>query len=661
MISHRLWQRAFKADPKVIDKAIVMNGRAYWLAGVLPASFEPLISEHFYKAADVWALLGYDETLPYACRSCQHLRVIARLREGVLPKQAGDEVQTLQQQLQREHPSDYSATARMAVVPLNTELNRGLDRTVWMLMAAVGFVLLIACANVANLILARSDRRSRELALRVALGASRGRILRQMITEGLVLTTASAVVALGVAWVATPALAHLSASPRVRLEGAHVDPLVLLFSLGLAVATGVGFGVIPAFRAWRVNLRDGRLAGGRGTPGTSSLTRRALIGIEVALAIVLLIGAGLMMRTIAALVGVAPGFDPSHVLVVQTSFIGPSFAKNEVTLATQSAVLDQLRAIPGATVVAAAGQTPLDGNFDNYGFHIENRLRGKDGADDPSVERYSVTSDYAKALGIPLVRGRFIETTDTATSQMVLVVSERTAKTLWPGGDPIGARVKVGGLEGPWRTIVGIVGDVRHASLAEAPPMQMYLPQTQFVDTGVAFVVRASGDPMSMAAQARAAIRDAARSVSISSVMSLDELAERSIGPRRFTMGLLVVFALIALTLTSIGIYGVIACTVQERTREIGIRHALGASRASVTRLIMGHGLIAVFIGVVAGVAVGYWSTRLLEPSLYETPSRDPVTMAVAVVVLIVAAVLAHAVPLRRALRINPTVALRSE
>ncbi|MFI5177770.1 MAG: ABC transporter permease [Vicinamibacterales bacterium] len=662
-LSDRLWRTAFHANADIIDRAIVMNGRQYLLAGVMPAGFEPLISERYYRPADIWALLGYDETLPYACRDCQHLRAIGLLRPDIPVEAARDELQTVEDQLQREHPGNYAQGVRMAVAPLKDALTQGVRRVIWLVAAAVALVLLLACANVTNLLLARLAQRDRELTLRVALGASRARVFQQAIVESLVLSLASAVVALAVAALTVPLLTSLAPAPMARLTGARVDLEVLLFSLALALATGLAFGLIPAVRAVRLDLRDAAQGTrSRTASGATSLTRRLLIAGEVAVALVLLTGAGLMVRTVSALAGVPPGFDPSHVLTLQVSFVGQSFATNGAVLQAQSDIVERLRALPGVSAAAASGQIPLDGNFDNYGFHIEGRFRGKDGADDPSVERYGVTPEYFAALRIPLVRGRLIQSTDTATGEMVVVLGQRTASELWPQQDPIGQRVRIGGAtDGPWRTVVGIVGDVRHQSLAQAPPMQMYVPQAQFPDSLLTFVLRTGGDPALLAADARRAVHGAVRDATVDNVTTLEALVAKSIGPRRFVMIVLALFGAVALVLTAVGIYGVISCSVAERTREIGIRTALGASRRDVVWMVLGGGLAVVALGAAAGLGASLAGAKFLEASLYEISPRDPATIACATSALLLAAVAAHLIPLRRALRVEPTLALRDE
>jgi putative ABC transport system permease protein len=373
---------------------------------------------------------------------------------------------------------------------------------------------------------------------------------------------------------------------------------------------------------------------------------------------VLLVGAGLMIKSVGRLLGVNPGFDPDRVLTMQISMAGAAYAKNETVVAKTDEMVARLRALPGVEAAAAAGQIPLGGNGDRWGFHIEGRPAGPG---DPSVERYSVTPDYFRVMRIPLRRGRLFTNADRAGAQDVMLVGEQTARTLWPGADPIGQHVKIGGTDGPWRTIVGIVGDVRHHELAAAPTMQMYTPQAQVTDSYLTMVIRAESDPSILAGEARRAIWSVASDVPVYEVAPLSALVAKSVGPRRFVMMLLELFGAVALLMTAVGVYGVISYSVAERTREIGIRAALGASRADIVRLVLGGGLGVVAIGVAAGVVIASAATRYLHTSLYDVSATDPSTFAAVAVVLFAVAAIAQGVPVARAMRVEPSVALRQD
>jgi predicted permease len=658
ILSDGVWRRTFAADPGIVGRTITMNGLPFTVAGVMPPSFEPLISERFYTRADMWAPVGYATSLAYACRSCQHLKAIGRLKPGTTLEAARADADTVQAALRREHPTDY-APSTIALVPLGEALTGSIRPVLGVLMGAVGFVLLIACANVASLLLARIARRERDLALRAALGASRARIVQQLMVESGLLAIAGGLLGLIVSFVTVPLLVQLAPSTMARLAGARMDGRALAFSLGLSLATAFLFGLLPAIKASRVNLQtslhgDARKSGQAAT----SIARRMLVGADVAMAVVLLIGAGLMIKSVGRLIDVNPGFDPEHVLSMQISLVGPAYAKNDAVLAKIDAIVTRLRALPGVDGVAVAGQVPLGGNGDTWGFHLQGRPSSPD---DPSVERYAVTPDYFSVMRIPLLRGRLLTDADGVATENVMLIGEHTAQTLWPGADPIGQHVRIGGDTGPWRTIVGIVGDVRHQDLATTPTMQMYLPQSQNTDSFLTLVIRTQGDPSQLANDGRRAIAAEARDVPVFQVAPLTDLVERSIGPRRFVMLLLELFGGLALLMTAVGVYGVISYTVVERTREIGIRAALGARPADVLRLVIGGGLTVVCSGLAAGVALAFAASRFLESSLYSVSTTDPATFAGVAAVLMIVALAAQGIPIVRAMRIDPTIALRQD
>jgi putative ABC transport system permease protein len=438
-----------------------------------------------------------------------------------------------------------------------------------------------------------------------------------------------------------------------------MDVRVLGFSLALSLATAFVFGLLPAVRASRIDLRASLHGDGRKTShAPTSVARRLLVAADVAMAVVLLVGAGLMIKSVGRLLGVNPGFDPEHVLTLQISMIGQAYATDEAVVAKTDAMVAALRALPGVEAAASAGQIPLGGNGDTWGFHVEGRPAGPQ---DPSVERYSVTPGYFPVMHIPLRRGRLFTDADRAGRENVMLIGEQTARALWPNADPLGQRVKIGGTEGPWRTIVGIVGDVRHRELAAAPTMQMYTPQAQITDSYLTMVMRAGGDPAILASEARRAIWSVASDVPVYEVAPLADLVARSVGPRRFVMVLLELFGGIALLMTAIGVYGVISYSVAERTREIGIRAALGAQPRDIVRLVIGGGLAVVCAGLAVGLGLALAASRFLESSLYNVSATDPATFAGVAVVLLIVALIAQGVPILRAMRVDPTVALRQD
>jgi putative ABC transport system permease protein len=534
----------------------------------------------------------------------------------------------------------------------------------YVLFAAVGFVLLIACANVANLLLARGMNRGREMAVRAALGAGRARLLRQLVTESLLLWVAGGAIGLAVSAFLLRSLALNAPVELPRAATIGLDGGVLAFTAALALVTGVIFGLLPAFKTTPFRLQAVLGSDGRSSvSASSSRARQTLVIVNLAVALVLVAGAGLMLKSVGRLLSVDPGFDAEGVLTAQFSLVGEAYREDPAVFAFIQRVVAAARALPGVEAAAVAGQIPMGGNGDRFGFHIEGLARGTE-AESPSPERYSVTPDYFRVMQIPLRRGRLFAESDTTTSPPVLIVSESAARLLFKGLDPLGRRVRIGSATAstPWRTIVGIVGDVRHADLAETVWPQMYLPQSQMTDSFVVVTLRTStGDPMALAPAVRSILRAQDPSVPLYEVATLESLLAKSVEQRRFVMVLLVGFAALSLLLAAVGLYGVVAYTVASRTREVGLRVALGATRNDIFRLVLGSGAATVAVGVGVGLVAAAAVTRFLEGQLFEVEPLDPAAMVMAVASLTLVAGLAHLTPIRRALRVDPTVALRQD
>jgi putative ABC transport system permease protein len=659
LLSDGLWRRRFNARPDIVGTTIEFNGQRFAVAGVLPPSFEPVVSEHFYSRAEIWAPLGYDPAGPSACRSCQHLRLIGRLREGTTLDQARAELVAVHEGLRREHPSEYT-DAPPAARMLDAEIIGPLQRPLQVLLLAVAFVLLVGCANVAGLLIARAIDRERELVVRAALGAGRGRLVRQLLTESVVLAAAAALLAVVFARWGLGLLARHAPVTVPRLDQAAADPIVFVIGAAVGAAALIVFGLVPALASARLDLQA-ILNETRQSTGRRALhARELLIAAQVAVALVLVTGAGLMVRTVDRLLGVDPGFDPRGVLSVGLSLVGPKWAEDAAVRTFQSDVIRRIQSLPGVEGAALAGQIPLGGNYDRWGFHIEGRAVSSE-ADAPSVERYGVTPGYFSVMRIPLVSGRLISDADTAGSQPVIVVSETTARELWPGQDPLGSRVRIGGAGPPWRTVIGIVGDVRHYHLGDPPAPQMYVPQEQITDSYLILVVRASIDPSSLAAAIRREVAATARDIPIYDIATLEERVSASVAPRRFLMLLLSLFAGATLLMVAVGLYGALSQAVSARRRELGIRLALGATPRDLALSVLGRGLKLVGAGIVAGLLVSTTLGPVLSNQLYDTPARDPLAFLGSIAVLFVVAMLAHVVPLRRATSVEPAVSLRNE
>ncbi len=659
VLSDRLWRRRFGADPSIVGRTISMNDQTYRIAGVMPASFEPLVSTVMYQPADLWAPLGYDATLPYACRTCQHLKAVGRIRTGVTIAQASADLAGIRRQLAETYPTEYD-NSNVAVTPLQEVLSGPVRRLLLVLLAAVAFVLLIACANVANLLLARATTRTREMAVRSALGAGRRRLVRQLLTESLMLSLAGALAGVGVAGAVLAVVSEIAPVTIPRLAHATIDGPVLSFALALALVTGVLFGLLPALRSAR--HAPSLAIDSRTSVGGAGRARRILVIADLALALVLLSGAALMLKSVERLMLVDPGFRTDGVLTMNFSLVGSAYAEDAAVVNVIDRVVQQVRALPGVQAAAIAGQIPLGGNGDRWGFHVEGRVP-LNPEEDPAVERYSVTPDYFRVMGIPLKRGRLITEADRAASLPVIVVAESTARRVWPGQDPIGQRIRVGSAsDGPWRTVVGVAGDVRHADLAAAPTLQMYMAQAQSTDSFLVLTVRsANGNPATLAPAIREVLHRIDPAVPVYAVATMEELVSKTVADRRFVLELLGAFALMSLLLAAVGLYGVVAYLVTQRTRELGVRVALGATPADIVRLVLGSGVATVLAGLAAGTAAALLMNRFLDTLLFDVSAADPVALVTATAALAAVATVAHVLPALRALRINPVAALREE
>ena len=661
MLSDALWRRRFNADPNVVGRTVKMNDREYRVIGVMPPSFEPLDAARFYNAsAELWAPVGYDASTRDACRGCQHLRAFGRLKAGVSIDEATAEMNAIREQMRQELPNEYTAGS-IAVVRLGDAVTGTVRPALQILLGAVGFVLLIACANVANLLLARSVTRRRELALRAILGAGRGRLVRRLLTESALLSVLGAVLGVGVAAYGIEGLAALAPVSLPRVEHIAIDGRVLTFTALITILTSVVFGFLPAWRSasgtQRVLAIDSR-----GSVGGMSRTRSALVVADLALAVVLLAGAGLMLRTVAALTQANPGFTSGGVLTLQFSLVGQAYAQDDAVVAFQDRFLAAARAVPGVERVALAGQIPFGGNGDCSGFHAQGRMKPNP-IDNPCIERYGATPDYLRTMNIPLRAGRFFTEADVASSQPVIVITESTARLVWGNDDPLGGQVRVGVADrGPWRTVVGVVADVNHADVTAPILPSMYTPQTQYTDSFLTAVVKTPlSDPASLVGPLRDVLRSLDPSVPLYEVATLDTLVGKASGQQLFVMRLLGAFAVVAVFLAALGLYGVVSYGVSQRTREVGVRVALGAQRRDVLRLVLAGGMWLVAVGIAVGLVAAAAVTRYLESLIFRVSPLDVMTFLTTAVVLTAVALLAHWLPTRRALRIDPALALRQD
>jgi putative ABC transport system permease protein len=659
ILSHALWQQRFGSDPGVIGRTITLDGTSKEVVGVMPGGFD------YPDGRDLWLPIEYDEAFVTKQRGAWYLDTVARLKPGVTAGQAAAEVETIGRNLARQYP-DADAEIGMTAYPLLESMVGDIRRAVLVLLGAVGFVLLIACTNVANLLLARAAARETEMAVRTALGAGRGRLVRQLLTESVLLAVCGAALGLLLAVWGVELLINLKPQGIPRLDNVRIDGAVILFTIAIAVATGVLFGLVPAFTATR-GLSSTLKESGRGAVTTrgSARVRGALVVVELALAVMLLAGAGLLMRSFMKLEAVDPGFRPEQSLTFELSLPDAKYAKDPERIAFFDQLLPRLRALPGVRSVAAVMGLPLSGLDFIISFEVEGRPPVPP-AQQPAMQVRVATPDYFSTIGIPLKRGRFFTDEDRAGTQKVVVITEAAARQFFPNEDAIGKTIKLGWGKGPGTPraggqVVGIVGDVKDAGLGEANPPQIYMPFRQWPVSFMAFVVKTSVPPTSLAEAARSEVGAIDPNLPVSNIGTLEAIVAKSISQQRFYMLLLAIFAGVALVLAAIGIFGVLSYAVSQRTREIGIRMALGAQEGSVIGLIVRQAMLLVASGVIAGTVLALVLSRTISKMLFSITPTDPVTFASVAALLAGVALVASYLPARRATRVDPIVALRAE
>jgi len=676
VLSDGLWKRRFGADPHIVGRTITLccAARAYTVVGVMPPGFKGLSDQ-----AELWVPFAmYAPPDFMASRGTRGFAALAKLKSGVTVDAAQRDLDVVSKQLEREYP-DTNEKRGVEVSPLDVELVGSLRPALLTLMAAVGFVLLIACANVANLLLARSEARRREMAVRTALGAGQARLLRQLITEGCVLTLLGAAAGLVLARAAVAALVAQSPVTFPSFVTPGLDLRVAAFTVAVSLACGILVGLAPAWQARGIDLSGSLKETSRGSDGRRSQRVRSLLVVaELSLAVVLLVGAGLMIRSVRNLAALSPGFEPGalltlHLSIPRTAPVPGQFANGSsaaIAAAPGSpqpvvygrALLERLRAVPGVAAVALGNDVPLDGNA-GAAFYSAEGQAPTNAQNAPRAYTHRVSPEFFSTLRIPLVAGRTFTDAEAVPSPTAVVVSERLVKRFWPGQDPIGKRIKFGNLasQSPWLSIVGVVGEVKYRGLPDNPTTDpdVYLP---FADRNaqIALAVRASVAPASLVAPLRAAIRAADPSIPVYSIAPMDDLIGNQTSQSRFTMWLMGVFAAVALSLAAVGIYGVMSYLVTQRTREIGIRLALGAGGRDILRLVVGNGARLIGVGIAIGVAASFALQRLVSTLLFGVTAADSAS-GIAVVVLGAVALLACYIPALRATRVSPLNALRYE
>jgi putative ABC transport system permease protein len=661
LISDALWRRRFGADSAIVGRQIAFNEVPVTVIGVLPAWFENVLS----PTAEIWSTLQYDPSLPLNGREWgHHLRMVGRLGPGVHPDHARLELDTIARTTLAAFPRPTWASVQDGFIAsrLQDDLTRAVKPVLFAVMGAVILLLAIACVNVTNLLLARGAERRTELAVRAALGASRWRLIRQLLAESLVLAGLGGVLGIVLAYAAVDAVAALGTAELPRVGAIEVDDSALAFALGLTTLVGLLIGVVPALHGsgaephGGVQQRSTRIAGGH------QFTRRTLVVVQVALAVVLLVGAGLLLRSLQRLFAVPPGFDTTSLLTMQVQIAGQRFRDANTSHRFFTQVLETVRQLPGVSAAAFTSQLPLTGDEDVWGVHFES-IPEQAADENHDGYRYAVSPGYVEAMGIPLRRGRGLTAYDDARAPLVALINESFARRRLPGLNPVGQRVHIGPNTGPWFTVVGVVGDVKHTSLAVSRADAVYVPAVQwrFADNARWLVVRAQRDATALTPAVRRAIWSVDKNQPIVRIATMDERLKASEAERRFALFVFEAFGVVALVLAAIGTYSLLSGSVTERTREIGVRSALGASRRSVLALVLRQGMTLAGLGIVVGIAVATIATRALVTLLFGVSRLDSTTYLAVVALLASVSAIACAMPAWRAARVRPSIALTAE
>lgn len=658
ILSHGFWIRRFGGDPLIVGRVVELSGFHYRVTGVLAANFAPLLHGTTELLPEIYMPAGVD--YGSACRRCLGPHAIARLKPGVSVEAARSELAAVMREIVREHPGDYHRDASIKVTPVRDFLFGRVQTALWAVWGGAGVVLLIACANIANLLLARATGRAKEMAIRAALGAGRGRLIRQLLSESAVLATAGAAGGLLLALAGTGALASALQQEIPRAGDVRTDLGVLGFSLAVSLLTAMLCGLAPAWHSARVDLNHAMKTSGKGSGDRSRHgVRRLLVAGEIALATILVCGALLLAKSFARLMNVDPGYDPGNVLTLSSNVWGSRYQEQAAQLQYYQEALEKLRSVPGLKGAAWTSMLPLDA-ADRRQMDVLDGNRMGDGGTPARVEMYSVSPDYFHVMKIPLKRGRLFNEYDTVMTPKVALISESCARKEFPGEDPIGKQIRLADVG--VRIIVGVVGDIRQYGLDRAPNMEAYIAQAQDVIIGFyRLVARTAGPPMRMGPSIRAVFGSVDSTLPVYHIKSMEEYLAGTLAPRTVALVLLGFFAVLALVLAAAGIYSVISFVVELRAREVGIRMALGARRGHVVALIFGQSLAPLGLGLVVGIAGASLVTRLLASLLYGVRSMGWSTPAAAISLLAVVALAATIGPARRATGADPMAALREE
>jgi predicted permease len=673
ILSYGMWARRYGSEPKMIGRQIIINSHLYQVVGVLPRTFtlprEVLPTLEGTDQSDVLIPMRYPPNSAED-RGHEDYNVLGKLRPGVSLEQVRAEMDTITARLRQAHPEVYPPNGRLTfiVLPLLEQVVGNVRHTLWLLLAAVGCVLLIACANVANLMLSRALARQREIAVRTAVGATATRIIRQLLTESVLLAVCGGIMGVIFALVSVHWTRILGPRSVPRLSDVGIRADALLFTLLISVASGILFGLAPALRVASVNLLSTLKDSERGSAGASAMwgrgnnLRRLLVIAELATSVVVLIVAGLLLRSFARLQHVAPGFNPSNVLTLELTMSGDKYKDPQVVRSTYHQLWERLERLPGAVSAGGISSLPLSEMYSWGPINVEGHVLPP-GEKFVNADERIVSGHYFETMQIPLLKGRLFNDQDTADKPRVLLVDEYMAQQLWPNEDPLGKRISFGDLAAKpeWATVIGVVGRIKQDALDSDSRMALYMPEDQFIGRAMNIVLRANTDPASMASAVNHELHELDRDLPTYRVITMDQRIAESLSRRRFTTILLTLFAGLALALATVGIYGVMAYLVSQGTRELGIRMALGATQPAILRLVIGQGLMLALCGVGIGLIAAVAFARLVSGLLFGVRSTDPVTFGAIALLLTAVALLASYIPARRAARIDPMISLRCE
>ncbi|MEP6590070.1 MAG: ABC transporter permease [Gemmatimonadota bacterium] len=674
VLSERYWRASYGADAAVIGTSMLLNGESYQIVGVMPARFASILS----PTTDFWAPITFTPAQLSGGFGNEFLNLTARLKDGVTLPQAASEMHRLATRIKSDNAGLFPEDWDLALSPLSSQVTSpGMRRAMFVLLGAVGLVLLIACANVANLQLARAASRSREIAVRVALGATPRDLMRQLLTESMLLSLCGGALGILFALWGVPALLSLNERNLPSAEMIGLDGRVLAFTLVLSVLTGLLFGLAPALRVSRTSLQDALKEGGRGAAGDrgGAALRRGLVVATVALALTLLVGAGLLTRSFSKLLQVDPGFRSDHLLTFTVGLPTAKYTNDTMRVAYFDRATAAIGELPGVTAVGATSVMPFTNNWSTSSFNVEGHVVPS-GQARPWGDVRVITPGYLGALGAPLLKGRFFTPQDNESSPPVVIVDAELAKRYWPDSDPIGKRITENDFTDSvitWITVVGVVGHTMHEGLDAEKRIQAYFPLAQNGRGFMTFAVRTSGDPLAATAGVRGALKPIDPDIAIANIHQMDELISISTGPRRFSMVLLTVFSLLAAGLAAIGLYGVMSYSVTQRAKELGVRLALGASPRAVRQMVMSQGMRLAMVGIGFGLVAALALTTLLKALdtkaavgatdrlLFDVSATDPLTFVGIPLLLLGVTLFASWLPARRATTVDPVEALRGE